>query len=271
MGLAGWGEDIRANAAAVPNAAADTVVAPSATMNATAAPNAAVNSASSLIWEQFVAQSQTAVCASEPTVPSGATVATLSYDSPSNGTPSNADLPTAQPDKAFATLDLLCADDASTTPNPLNLNEAAAVPSPLNTDTPPAASDAAPDAVTGDAPTPTLKATADDTPTPERFMPAPVSSKAANDEVVSTIRNLRLWPSPEDKNTCDISLIELHEVGFVLKHAARFDDLDYYKLAREAQQVKRQLLEVGAAPDSLSSPNLDKLIEFLEKKYEENN
>lgn len=85
-------------------------------------------------------------------------------------------------------------------------------------------------------------------------------------ELFEAIGHLKLRDDPS-KNSCDISKIELHEVKFVLDHAARTESLDYYKLARAVHQVKHQLLNAEALPDSIESPNLDELIGYIEEQY----
>lgn len=88
------------------------------------------------------------------------------------------------------------------------------------------------------------------------------------EELFFIIENLKLREDPLDQ-ICDISKIELHEVRFVLNHAARSESLDFYKLVRTVHKVKRQLLELDTSPDTIESPNLDELLDYIEKLYQD--
>ena len=67
---------------------------------------------------------------------------------------------------------------------------------------------------------------------------------------------------------CDITRLELHEVEFMLKHAERSTNVDYYRIAREVHGVKRRILDLVDTPDLTSSNNLDALMNLVEDKYE---
>lgn len=86
-------------------------------------------------------------------------------------------------------------------------------------------------------------------------------------ELFSVIASLKLRQDVPGQ-TYDISKIELHEVQFVLDHAARIEALDYYKLARAIHGVKRQLLDANVPSDAIESPNLDVLMDYIEECYQ---
>lgn len=89
------------------------------------------------------------------------------------------------------------------------------------------------------------------------------------DQVVDAIRALKLRDADGSGETCDISQIELHEIEFVIRHAERVGDVDFFKLAREVHAVKHRILEMTDTPDYVNSSNLDSLMKLVEEKYEE--
>lgn len=92
------------------------------------------------------------------------------------------------------------------------------------------------------------------------------TSKASY-ELIEAIRNLKLsWF--EDDNRCDISKFELHEIKFLFDHAERCGFADYYDVVREVFGVKHRILDERGDIDSITSPNLDELMSFVEAKYE---
>lgn len=102
--------------------------------------------------------------------------------------------------------------------------------------------------------------------------PAPECRQKAEDtlleQLVECIRNLKLRDVDGSGQCCDITRLELHEVEFMLKHAERSTNVDYYRIAREVHGVKRRILDLVDTPDLTSSNNLDALMNLVEDKYE---
>lgn len=100
--------------------------------------------------------------------------------------------------------------------------------------------------------------------------------KTVFEQLVEAIRSLKLKQSGDFEilgqnpvEHIDISKLELHEVEFLINHAYRTGDMDFFALVREVHAVKRRILDMTDKPDSVSSVNLDSLMELVESKYSE--
>lgn len=86
-------------------------------------------------------------------------------------------------------------------------------------------------------------------------------------EVLDAIRNVRLTSRLTDENVLDISRFELHEIEFLYNHAERVSFIDPFAVVKGLFEIKHRILEQAEDVETISSPNLDALLEFAESKY----
>ena len=86
-------------------------------------------------------------------------------------------------------------------------------------------------------------------------------------EVLNAIKNVRLTARLSDENVLDISRFELHEIEFLYDHAERVSFIDPFAVVKGLFEIKHRILEQAEDVETISSPNLDALLEFAESKY----
>lgn len=87
------------------------------------------------------------------------------------------------------------------------------------------------------------------------------------DQIVEMIRDFKIRRKAYDY---DITYIERDELLFVLKHAERAEQLDYFKLIREVHAVLRRILEDDEIDERyIKSENLSAVLNYLIKRYDE--
>ena len=86
-------------------------------------------------------------------------------------------------------------------------------------------------------------------------------------QLFNAIAKLRLL-GDDASGKYDISKFELHEIEFLFEHAERCGFDDYFGAVRSVFGVKHRILDDKGDIDSISSPNLDELLAFVEEKYE---
>lgn len=93
------------------------------------------------------------------------------------------------------------------------------------------------------------------------------NERVCSPELIEAVHQLRLNKKSDDPGIVDISKFELHEIMFLYEHAASMGLVNEYDFVRELFAVKHRIMESVEDIDSVSSPNLDELLEFAEDKY----
>lgn len=93
--------------------------------------------------------------------------------------------------------------------------------------------------------------------------------RSCSPELIEAIHQLRLNKKNDDVAVIDISKFELHEIMFLFDHSASMGQVNEYEFVRELFAVKHRIMEMVEDIDSVTSPNLDELLQFAENKYQQ--